>query len=222
MSMKNENYGKGCGLRLIYTCSPAETEGVTQIGRFRYQLGKLLGEQVKEELAGKLDYIVPIPNSGLYYAMGVAEVLGVPYLQAVVKRNSQRTLKESDLDKRTTYMLGNMMLLPGLLEGKRVALVDEAVFTGTTLKVLCQMLLRSGVAEIYVLIPTSVCAAACPYGDRPPAELLAGRLSLEDMRQYFGIAGIRFLTYDTLRSYTSRFQPVCLECFRPSKPAPQR
>ena len=65
-----------CGLRLLYTCGPAEQEGSVQIGWFRYQLGRLLGKAVKDDLASKLDYVVPIPNSGLYYAMGCSRSHG--------------------------------------------------------------------------------------------------------------------------------------------------
>src|SRR5699024_1449616 len=121
---------------LLYTCSPAELEGKVQIGHFRYQLGKLLAETLKSGFSETLDYVVPIPNSGLYYAMGVAEALGVPYLQALIKRDGQRrSLQEQDMKVREQMIRENIALLPGLLEGKSVALVDEAIFTGITLKI---------------------------------------------------------------------------------------
>ena len=204
-----------CGLRLLYTCGPAEQEGSVQIGWFRYQLGRLLGKAVKDDLASKLDYVVPIPNSGLYYAMGAAEAMGITYLQALVKRNSQRrTLQEQDQYIRKCMLLENIELLPGLLEGRRVALVDEAIFTGTTLKIICEKLKAGGVAEIHIILPTSVCASPCPFGRLPQRELLAQKVPAAEMKNYVGVASVTFLPDSTMRSFSDDFQPVCLECFR--------
>lgn len=204
-----------CALRLLYTCSPAELEGKAQIGCFRYQLGRFLGEKAKAVLESRLDYIVPVPNSGLYYAMGAAESLGVPYLQALVKRDGQqRTLWEPDQQMRERMILDNMLLLPGLLEGKTIALVDEAIFTGTTLKTVCQRLKQHGVSEIHILIPTSLCASPCPYGCMPQRDLLAQKLSLPEMKAYFGVSSVTFISYTDLSNFTDAFQHVCLKCFQ--------
>ena len=206
-----------CALRLLYTCSPIELEGKAQIGRFRYGLGRLLGQKVDGELSKQLDYIVPIPNSGLYYAMGAAESMGVPYLQALVKRDEQkRTLQEPNQQIRERMILDNMMLLPGLLEGKNIALVDEAIFTGTTLKTVCRRLRQQGVGKIHIMIPTSLCAASCPYDDLPQRDLLARKLSSVEMQEYLGVTSLTFLSYTDLHNYTEAFQHVCLNCFQQS------
>lgn len=210
-----EQLKETCGLRLLYTCSPIELEGRAQVGGFRYRLGRLLGDQVSIQLKDQLDYVVPIPNSGLYYAMGAAESLNVPYLQALVKRDGrQRTLWEPDQQMRERMILDNMMLLPGLLEGKRIALVDEAIFTGTTLRTVCHQLKRQGVANIHILIPTAPCASSCPYECLPQRDLLAQKMTLPEMKEYFGAASLTFLSYTDLCQFTDGFQRVCLNCFQ--------
>ena len=208
-----------CGIRLLYTCSPIELEGKTQVGCFRFQMGRLLGKYAQKGLAGLLDYIVPVPNSGLYYAMGAAESLKVPYLQSLVKRDGhKRTLQETDLQMRERLITENITLLPGLLEGKRIALVDEAIFTGTTLKMICRMLKGQGVASIHILIPTSICATPCPQGEMPQRDLLVHHIPSTEFGHYFGAASVTFLPYDKMRRFTDSFQPVCLECFRQEEP----
>lgn len=77
------------------------------------------------------------------------------------------------------------------------------------------MLRQQGVAEIYILIPTSPCTNRCPHGCMPHKKLLAMRVPQEDMAAYFGVEEVVFLPYEQFQAFTSRFQPVCLECFRP-------
>ena len=102
-------------------------------------------------------------------------------------------------------------LSPDLLKGKRVVLVDEAVFTGTTLRLVCEKLRTEGVASIYICIPTSPCVRPCPA--LPQTDLLAQRLSPDEMRQHFQADGLWFLDADTFRSHTAQFGPVCTRCF---------
>lgn len=109
-----------------------------------------------------------------------------------------------------------MMLLPGLLEGKNIALVDEAIFTGTTLKTVCRRLRQQGVGKIHIMIPTSPCATPCLYDDLPQRDLLACKLSAVEMQEYFGVTSLTFLSYTDLRNYTEAFQHVCLNCFQQS------
>ena len=147
--------------------------------------------------------------------MGAAESLGVPYLQALVKRDGrQRTLWEPDQQMRERMILDNMLLLPDLLEDKKIALVDEAIFTGTTLKTVCQRLKQQGVAEIHILIPTSLCASSCPYGCMPQRDLLAQKMPLSEMEAYYGVSSLTFISYTDLCNITDAFQHVCLKCFQ--------
>ena len=204
---------QNCAFRLIYTCSPVDVENGIHIGSYRYYLGTKLGDQLRAQLPDNLDFVVPVPNSGLYYAMGLSHAAGIPYLQALVKPcGSKRTLPESDLVKRGQMIEQSITLLPNLIQGKRVVLVDEAIFTGTTLRLVCGKLRRCGAAGIYICIPTSPCVSPCPL--LPQKSLLAQRLSPEEMRRFFQADGLWFLDSDTFRSNTAQFGPVCTRCFQ--------
>ena len=203
---------QNCALCLIYTCNPIDVEHGIHIGSYRYFLGAELGRQVVSQLTEPPDYVVPVPNSGLYYAMGFSASSNIPYLQALLKlREGERTLAERDLVKRGRMIRRNMFLLPDLLKGKRVVLVDEAVFTGTTLRLVCEKLRTEGVASIYICIPTSPCVRPCPA--LPQTDLLAQRLSPDEMRQHFQADGLWFLDAHTFPSHTSQFGPDCTRCF---------
>ena len=155
-------------------------------------LGMKLGDQLRAQRPDNLDFVVPVPNSGLYYAMGLSHAAGIPYLQALVKPcGSKRTLPESDLEKRGQMIEQSITLLPNLIQGKRVVLVDEAIFTGTTLRLVCGKLRRCGAAGIYICIPTSPCVSPCPL--LPQKSLLAQRLSPEELTKF--IAAVRHGDY---------------------------
>lgn len=203
---------QNCALRLIYTCNPIDVEHGIHIGSFRHALGEELGRQVLPHLSPAPDYVVPVPNSGLYYAMGFSKATGIPYIQALVKiREGERTLAETDLVKRGKMIRRNLVLLPDVLRGKRVVLVDEAIFTGTTLRLVCEKLRGEGVASVSICIPTSPCVGDCPA--LPQKELLARRMSPGEMCRDFQADGLWFLESGAFRRHTSQFGAVCTRCF---------
>ena len=204
-----------CGLEMIYTCNALESVGCVNIGNYRYRLGVLMGNEMAT-LKEKIDAVVPVPNSGLYYGMGLAAAINVPYVQALVKdKESVRTFFEEDSEKRIRLIENGIKVIPELVKDKSVIIVDEAVFTGNTLKSACRKLRECGAAAIHIRIPTSLCARQCPFGLRPEKYLLACRLSTKEMPEWFGADSIEFLSYGKMFEYSNKYQSVCLRCFEP-------
>ena len=76
-----------------------------------------------EEIVGRMDYVVPIPNSGLYYAMGLAEQIKVPYLQSLVKPDTlTRSFQISDIALREHVIRQKITPIRELLEDKNIML----------------------------------------------------------------------------------------------------
>ena len=202
---------KTCALSVIYTCNAIESKDQVPVGRFRLELGEALGED-KKHLIPPADCVVPIPQSGMYYAMGLAKVIKVPYLQAIVKWNEhERTLsKEQDVRKNT--MTKGLLLIPQFLEGRRVIIVDEAIFTGLTIKLVCEKLREAGVKEIHICIPTAPCIHPCPA--LPKKDLISSQMSIPEMVEYFGADSLTFQSEEMFdRMMKLQQNDFCVDCF---------
>ena len=203
---------KKCALDLIYTCRPVDVTNGHTVASFRYNLGASLVETVGPEMPQDIEYVVPVPNSGLFYAMGFAGKLGKPYYEGILKKNTEiRFLSETDSAIRENAIRNNFVILSEKLKGKNIALLDEAVFTGTTLKAVCDILRNDGVGKIYIFIPTCKVVTTCE--DLPQTELLAPRCDTEGMRKYLGADGLWFQDSAVFRRATQDIAEMCTECF---------
>jgi uncharacterized protein (DUF1499 family) len=87
-----------------------------------------------------------------------------------------------------------------VVKGRRIVLIDDSVVRGTTSKKIVTMMRDAGAREVHMRI-------ACPeikfgdfYGIDTPSrkELLAARMSVEEMREFMGADSLAFLTVDGL------------------------
>ncbi len=203
-----------CVFQLIYKSNPVEMAYGINIGSYRYELGKKLGFSLPEEIVGRMDYVVPIPNSGLYYAMGLAEQIKVPYLQSLVKPDTlTRSFQISDIALREHVIRQKITPIRELLEDKNIMLVDEAIFTGTTLRIVCDMVKACGARKIYVAIPTPVCRNVCRQYVQPERRLLSWDVG-EDVAAYFKVDGVFFQSYDRFEEAHRELGEICKDCFR--------
>ena len=103
--------------------------------------------------------------------VGMAEVPGLP-AEEMQYRIEQlvREIAIPKINEVVEYIVENT--LGKLLKGKKVAVVDEAIFTGTTLKVVCEMLWSCGVERVYVCIPTPISKHMCQQYIQPERELI--------------------------------------------------
>lgn len=206
---------QACSFEPVYKQKPlAYFEGV-RVADFRIGLGRSLAEQLACEMPQDIDYVIPIPESGLYYAMGFSEASGIPYMQALVKRNAEkRSFQICSYGERAGILKGNIAPIGELLQGKRVALIDEAIFTGVTIRTVCDAVKACGVRSVDVFIPTPPCTMQCPYGVQPRRTMIAEEIPVKELSAYFRIRSVRFGGKEAFRRAIERgCTAVCAECF---------
>lgn len=204
----------GCIFKLIYRSFPNHNIYGKNVGEYRYMLGKSLGECIPADIVEKLDYVVPVPTSGLFYAMGMAEKIQVPYLEALIKTDpKERSFQIADLAAREKAIQDKIYAIPELLKGKTVALVDEAIFTGTTLRVVCDMVKSCGAKGIYICIPTPVSRNVCRQYVQPKRTLLTERNDMIGFEEYFKVDGVYFQEYKVFVDSLKGIKNICAECF---------
>ena len=202
----------GCVFKLIYKSSPHKKIYGRNVGQYRYWLGEKLGESIPSSVVGQLDCIIPVPSSGLFYAMGLSKKIGVPYVQALLKPDSGvRSFQLSDLSMRESVIRDKIFTISGFIKDKTVALVDEAVFTGTTLRVVCDMVRACRVKAIYICIPTPVCTKRCHEHVMPDRKMLGE--NGESMAEYFNVQGIFFQPEKTFLESIKDIRNNCHKCF---------
>ncbi len=210
--MKAQMY---CAFKLVYASQPEHDIFEKSVGEYRYKLGMALGCTLPADVVKSLDYIVPVPSSGLYYAMGVAETTQVPYIQGLYKTDPRsRSFQIADNRLREKMIHSKILPIRKLIEGKAIALVDEAVFTGTTLKVVCDICKACHVRKIYICIPTPPCYNRCGNYMRPERELLAEYKEIEELKNYFKVENIFFQPFDNFRESLKTIDRICYKCFQ--------
>ncbi len=186
-----------CIFELIYFAKPNSIVD----GQSVYELRKRLGERLAKEAPCEADLVSPIPDSGVPAAIGYAQKSNLPYEMALIRSHFiGRTFIEPQQKIREAGVARKHSPNRGLIDGKRVVLIDDSIVRGTTSKKIAEMLRKAGAKEVHMRI-------ACPpiqhpdfYGINTPSyeELIAVDRTVEDMRKLIGVDSLAFLSLDGL------------------------
>lgn len=161
-------------------CAPLYYRGSVRSALLRYkfrgrtgyarELGRLVAQCVREELAGEFDLITWAPVSrkrlrergfdqAKLLAQRTGEALGAEPVETLRKiRETPRNSTIKGRAERAANVLGVYEAVdPALVRGRRVLLIDDIVTTGATLSECARTLLMAGAEDV-------VCAAAAFAG----------------------------------------------------------
>ena len=111
----------------------------------------------------------------------------------------------------------------GMLEGKRVVLVDDSIVRGTTLVKLVSLLRNAGAREVHLRISSPPTIGPCHYGIDTPTreELIAHQHTPDEIRQIIGADSLGYLSLEGLRATARRLKRgFCDACFSDEYPVP--
>lgn len=202
-----------CIFELIYFAKPSSTVFGSSVYEFRKELGRQLALEDDVEP----DLVIPVPDSGRMAALGYAQAKGVPCEEGLIRSHYiGRTFIEPAQGIRDFGVKIKFSPVKSLLEGKKVVVVDDSIVRGTTARKIIKMIKEAGVKELHFRISSPPTVSACYYGiDFPdPSELIANRMSLEEIRQYLGVESLRYISYEGLfRSSHLNKEHFCAACF---------
>lgn len=215
MKINQNQYSKICTLEYIYKKTPAELIGNTSIADLRIILGKHLYEQIPSQIINNIDAIVPCPQTGIYYALGVSLASNKPYIPAILNLSlNKRYLSISDADTRKKFIHSKLLPIKSLVENKKIIVIDEAIFTGMTLKILSEMLHNYNVASIHLCIPSPVCVRKCIYNKMPQKNILLESIREDMLCEYFNVESITFQNFTKFKAIMKGYcSNICLDCF---------
>jgi amidophosphoribosyltransferase len=176
-----------------------------------------MGEQLAVESHVDADVVIPVPDSGTPAAVGYARASGIPFGEGLVKnRYVGRTFIQPDQALRERGVRLKFNVLPSVLRGKRVVVVDDSIVRGSTTRKLVQMLFEAGAAEVHLRISSPPIISPCFYGIdmADQNELIAAGRSTEQVRERLGATSLAYLSLDGLQACTGqgadRFCRACL------------
>lgn len=161
------------------------------------------------------DLVAGVPDSGLAAALGYAEHSGIPF-GMVFQKNSYvgRTFIKPTQSERESSVQIKLNVIPSVVKGKRLILIDDSIVRGTTIKKLIKMLKNAGALEVHVRISSPPFLYPCYYGTDVPTnnQLIACRQSIEEIRESIGADSLGYLQIEDFKEMVGEL-PLCKACF---------
>jgi amidophosphoribosyltransferase len=211
---------RGCLFEYVYLARPDTAISGRSLQAAREEVGR----QLAAECPADADLVIPVPESSTPAAIGYAQASGIPYGQGLVKNSYVgRTFIQPSQTIRQRGVRLKYNPLRDAIAGKRLVVVDDSIVRGTTQRAIVGMLREAGAAEVHVRISSPPVAWPCYFGiDFPSrAELLAGNLTIEEIRQSIGADSLGFVSLPGLIAATQVPAPqLCHACFDGDYPIP--
>ncbi len=207
-----------CMFEYVYFARPDSNIGGANVGNVRVEMGRELARRYPVEA----DLVVPVPDSGIFAALGFAEELGIPYYPAFVRNHYiGRTFIQPTQIIRDFNVRVKLNLIREAVEGKRVVVVDDSIVRGTTARTRVVNLRENGAKEVHMRISCPPHKHACYYGiDFPdPEKLIANQCTHEEICKYLGADSVEYLNVEGMVRGTGRpAAEFCLACFNGDYP----
>ncbi len=174
------------------------------------------GAQLAREHPAHADVVVPVPDSGVFAALGYARQSGIPFQFGLVRNHYVgRTFIEPRQSIRDFGVKVKLNPVRDLVAGKSVVLIDDSIVRGTTSRKIVRMLKQSGASEVHMRVSSPPTTGPCYYGIDTPQrrELIAGAHSIEEIRQYIEADTLGYLSEGgMLNAVCSEEDPARLYC----------
>ncbi|MGM9924858.1 MAG: amidophosphoribosyltransferase [Bacillus sp. (in: firmicutes)] len=206
-----------CAMEYVYFSRPdSNIDGINV-----HTARKNMGKQLAREAFIDADVVTGVPDSSISAAIGYAEASGIPYEMGLIKnRYVGRTFIQPSQSLREQGVKMKLSPVRGVVEGKRVIMVDDSIVRGTTSRRIVRMLKEAGAKEVHVVISSPPIKNPCFYGidTSRREELIAANNSVEEMRELIEADSLTFLSEQGMveainRPFGDETKGCCLACF---------
>ena len=204
----------------MYFARPESILDGINVYEARIKIGEILGHIIKKENLD-IDYIVPIPNSGITYALGIQNILNIPMAQGFIKNNyTARTfiLDKNDIQKsiKNKYTCNKIVF-----KHKNVLLVDDSIVRGNTSKFLVNSCKQAEANKVYLCSGAPIINNINKYGINinSKEELLFFDKNIEQVERIINVDKIIFndvnCIIDLLKILNSNIKGYEISMFNP-------
>lgn len=213
-----------CSMEFIYFARPDSNIAGVNVHRARKNMGRRLAQEAPIEA----DMVIGVPNSSLSAASGYAEASGIPYELGLVKNQYiARTFIQPTQELREQGVRMKLSAVRGVVEGKRVILVDDSIVRGTTSRRIVQLLKEAGAKEVHVRIGSPPLRYPCFYGIdiQTRKELIAAKYTEAEICKKIEADSLAFLSEDGLieaigLDFDAPYSGLCMAYFNGDYPTP--
>ncbi|MCE7960275.1 MAG: amidophosphoribosyltransferase, partial [Acidobacteria bacterium ACB2] len=192
-----------CVFEHVYFARPDSTV----FGRSVADVRRAFGRRLAEEHPAGADVVVPVPDSGVFAALGYAEASGVPFGMGLVRNHYVgRTFIEPKQSIRHFGVKVKLNAVRSVVGGKRVVLVDDSIVRGTTSKKIVRLLKAAGATEVHMRISSPPTTNPCHYGIDTPRrrELIAASHDVSEIRRFIEADSLGYLSLEGMLAAEGR------------------
>ena len=186
-----------CIFEHVYFARPDSVVFGNSVADARQRFGK----QLAREHPVPADIVVPVPDSGVFAALGYAQEAGLPFQYGLVRNHYVgRTFIEPKQTIRSFGVKVKLNPVRELVTGKRIVLIDDSIVRGTTSKKIVRMLKDAGASEVHMRISSPPTSWPCYYGIDTPErkDLIASTQSLDEIRNFIEADSLGYLSEEGL------------------------
>ena len=205
-----------CIFEYIYFARMDSTLDGVNVYHARMTAGRALAESYPVDA----DLVVGVPDSGLVAARGYSEQSGIPNGMAFHKNSYVgRTFIKPRQSERESSVRNKLNVIPEVVRGKRIVMVDDSIVRGTTCANIIRMLKKAGATEVHVRISSPPFLYPCYFGTDVPSneQLIAHSHTTEQIREMIGADSLGYMEIDKLRDMVGDLS-YCDACFTGNYP----
>jgi len=205
---------KHCIFEFVYFSRPDSHIFSTSVDKIRRKLGKTLA--LEKPVAGG-DIVISVPDSSNTAAVGFSQRSEARFEIGLIRNHYVgRTFICPSQEVRDFSVKLKFNTIKGVLENRRVVIVDDSIVRGTTLKKLVRMIKKANPKEIHIRIASPPVKFPCYYGMDFPSEeeLIANRMELEKIKEHLDVDSLEYLSVKGLLESTKMdHDNFCTACF---------
>lgn len=207
-----------CMFEYVYFARPDSTIQGKNVYETRVRLGRNLAKIHPADI----DIVIPVPDSGRSAAFGYADELGRPTGEGLIKnRYIGRTFIQPGQSAREYSVKLKLNPVRQVVQDKKIALIDDSIVRGTTMRRTVKLLKAAGAREVHVRPSCPPIIAPCYMGIDFPTrkELIASGRTVEEIARFIEADSLGYQSIEGLVSSIGLGNcELCLACLTEDYP----
>ena len=205
--------GHKCIFEFIYFSRPDSRIFNENVDKVRRKLGKNLAL----ESPADADIVISVPDSSNTAAVGYSRRSDLKFELGLIRNHYiGRTFINPQQRMRDFAVRVKFNAVRGILNGRRVVVVEDSIVRGTTLKQLVKLIRQAGAKEVHVRVSSPPIVSPCYYGMDFPSkgELIASKKTVQEISEFLGCDSLAYLSEEKLLDSVSHNNGgYCTACF---------
>jgi amidophosphoribosyltransferase len=202
-----------CIFEFIYFSRPDSRIFNENVDKVRRKLGKNLALESPSDA----DIVISVPDSSNTAAVGYSRRSDLKFELGLIRNHYiGRTFINPQQRMRDFAVRVKFNAVRGILNGRRVVVVEDSIVRGTTMKQLVKLIRQAGAKEVHVRVSSPPIISPCYYGMDFPSkgELIASKKTVEEISEFLDCDSLAYLSIEKLLESVSHDNGgYCTACF---------